>query len=224
MEETMPADLSSIHEETFPATDEHELAQVCKERFIIWDPHKSMIHAVYSKVYGLELIYGYAFTGTQADVARNFKEELDHLLRVVKRPSIWDFAFLIDLFCSVRPEPKIDIIDKAFEDREECNMDETAEHILEQSYGYLLWDFQLINLCNLFCDNTCTGREKSRKIRDGLNKRDAEIEDYCKTLRLRHGLTLFEFFQERAVATFTGEPSLKQAKNLLDVLVHERVI
>ena len=162
----MLVDLSKIVEETFPATDDHEIAQDCKARFIIWDPYKTMIHAVYSKVYGFELIYAYAFTGTQVDVVRNFKDELQHLLRVVKYPDIWDFAFLIDLFCSVRPEPKINIIDKILEeDAERCNMPHdyeaccsihnTAERILEQSYGYLLWDFQLINLANLFCDNTC---------------------------------------------------------------------
>jgi hypothetical protein len=57
-----------------------------------------------------------------------------------------------------------------------------------------------------------------KKIRDGLNQRDPEIEDWTKRLMIDTGLSLFDVFSERTITGNTWRPNIKGAGVLYEAL------
>ncbi len=177
--------------------------------------NKILLHAVYTDDDEKALIYHYKFEGQKSDVKRNFKDELAYFLKEYepKPKSIKDFLFFLGVFCPIKHEITIKTISQ-------CDVREypILSDILEDTRGFLLWDYQLDFLCGLFCDVP----RNAVSLRKGLNARDSRSEDIAKKYKFNENLSLYDVINKRMVMDFTVQPNFRGAYNLYKAVMEHR--
>ena len=173
----------------------------------------TIAYTIHQRMRPRDIIYLYKFQGPESDIRRSFKSELAFFLEQHRPQGIMDYAFFLDTFNPIRPEPTILSLDykpighKAVDD------------ILAPTKGLLVWNHQLESIISLFYEQ----ESKVLDMRIGLNIRDVLVENRAKKLMVTEGLSVFDLFTQRTI-TFTGMPSIRGGYRLYETLQKEWII
>ena len=172
----------------------------------------TIAYTVHQRMKPRDIIYLYKFQGPESDIVRDFKKELSFFLESKPR-TILDYAFFLDIFCPIRPEPTILSLDYKPVGHK------VVDDILAPTRNLLIWNSQLEAILSLFYES----ESKVLDMRIGLNIRDVLVENRAKKLMLTENISVFDVFTERVI-NFTGLPNIKGAYRLYAVLQKEWIV
>tara|TARA_B100002003_G_C14026075_1_gene494722 strand:+ start:130 stop:762 length:633 start_codon:yes stop_codon:yes gene_type:complete len=89
-----------------------------------------------------------------------------------------------------------------------------VDELLKESNGFLLWDYQIINLYNLFDED----RKKAESFQKHFNQKKQEFGNIARKLIFDNGISLENAILERSILGYVKAPKLKGAYNLYKLL------
>ncbi|MBI2486201.1 MAG: hypothetical protein HYW01_04430 [Deltaproteobacteria bacterium] len=73
------------------------------------------------------------------------------------------------------------------------------EYLLGETYGFLLWEYQLHKILRIFLDGQKYSREALDKIRKDINRKHPEVYKFLKSLIIDQGYTFANLIEDRSI-------------------------
>ena len=157
----------------------------------------------------------------------NFKKQLTYFIKLYKPTSFKDFLFFMGAFPLSRQNPSISELP-----RWKFRKYEIIDLALSESKGFLLWDYQLKSLLNIFWDLSwkqmkeeiesnplyITTNDPYRNLELGLSLKRSYYWNLMKKLKFSKGLTMYDVLKERMIRGAVYSPNIERAYLLYKVI------
>jgi len=140
-----------------------------------------------------------------------FKKELEIFLTRNSNPTFVDILFFLEAY---KNHKTYGVILSTIYGLPRFENSPILGDILKDTYGYIVWHYQLESLIRIFSNIPDTARE----IRKGLNRQDPGCWELIKKFTFVDSSTLFDVYNERKMAPVTSNPQYLEAYNLFNLI------